>query len=466
MRPILGTTTFGVAALVAGLCAAPSQAATVELARDISVDYGGGWAAIDYRGARGEANHVVLVQVDQMTIRVTDTGAPITPGRGCRALDAHSADCSVAGLRGYNGLIGAEVRAGDEDDTVDSRGPGLSGSGGPGDDTLQSSSLATGTLDGGDGHDTLLGGTNEDTFVDADADADLLDGREGGATVSYASHTAPVHVDLADPRPDGEDDTLRSITGVIGGRGADVLRGDDEFSRLAGGPGDDRLLGRGGDDFLEGGSGNDRIAAQAGGDYVSGGPGDDLLTGGDGDDSLDGGRGRDRLRGGEGQDGLLAGSAWCGAGEFDYVRPSRNDYVDRDCEQMDFFLPIRKGEFADIKAVMAEPYPSVRGGSATFRVQCPALDTDGYPDPVALRGALRLRGADGQLIGAGRIPAAGRRCADRGGADARSELPWVRVTARLNPAGRALLRRPGQAQVTVAFSGRNVPPIPWRIRLG
>src|SRR4051794_37915676 len=110
-----------------------AAAATVELARKTAVSYGDGWAGIDYWAAPGEVNRVVLDQVDGMTIRVADAGAVISPGRGCRALDAHAAQCSVAGMRGYNGLIGANVRAGDMDDIVDSRGPGLSGSGGPGD---------------------------------------------------------------------------------------------------------------------------------------------------------------------------------------------------------------------------------------------------------------------------------------------------------------------------------------------
>ena len=54
----------------------------------------------------------------------------------------------------------------------------------------------------------LLGGTDRDTLIDGDrsraADSDILDGREGGAVVSYAARTAPVNVDLVDPGPDGE----------------------------------------------------------------------------------------------------------------------------------------------------------------------------------------------------------------------------------------------------------------------
>jgi len=136
--------------------------------------------------------------------------------------------------------------------------------GGRGDDLLASSSIAAGILNGGGGRDTLLGGTNRDTLIDGDAsgaaDSDVLDGREQGAIVSYASRTAPVLVDLDDPGGDGEageGDVLRSITGAIGGRGADVLRGDRGGNSLDGGPGSDRLYGLGDDDSLAGGGGDD-----------------------------------------------------------------------------------------------------------------------------------------------------------------------------------------------------------------
>ena len=100
-------------------------------------------------------------------------------------------------------------------------------------------------LDGGGGRDTLLGGANSDVLIDGDAsgaaDADILDGREGGAEVSYAARTEPVRVDLArsvagEP---GEGDVIRSISGIIGGAGADDLRGDGNVNGLVGGAGDD-----------------------------------------------------------------------------------------------------------------------------------------------------------------------------------------------------------------------------------
>jgi Ca2+-binding RTX toxin-like protein len=415
---------------------------------------------------------VVLSQIDGMTIGVTDSGAVIAPGRGCRSVDAHAASCSVAGLSGYNGLIGATVQAGDMDDIVDSQGPGLSGTGGPGGDTLSSSSVVAGSLDGGSGRDTLLGGSNTDILSDGDqsgrVDSDVLDGREGGAVVSYASRTAPVRVDLDDPGPDGEageGDILRSVRGVTGGHGADHLVGDGGPNWLTGGPGADRLYGRGGDDYLDGGRGPDRLIAKDGDDILLGGSGRDVAQGGDGLDSLDGGAGRDRLRGGRGQDFLASGSAWCGHGP-DSARPAAGDYVAPDCEDVGFALPLRKGDYADAKSVTARPYPVRQGATAlVFRVQCPHTETDGYPDGIEMRGRLRLSTSDGRLLGTGRIPEDGEACGGLGFYEDSSELPWIRIRATLTPAGRAVLQGRRSTRVTVHFVGQNVPPVPWVIRI-
>ena len=459
----------GASACVA-LVPAASPAATVELAARSAEPFGSGWASIDYRAAPGEANRVVLTKVDDFTIRVDDPGAAITAGQGCRTLDAHSAECTVAGLPDTNGLIAANVFAGDLDDTVESRGPGLSGNGGPGDDRLESSSIVAGSLDGGGGRDTLLGGTNRDTLTDGDtsgaADADVLDGARRRRDHSYASRIAPVRVDISDPGPDGEPgegDTIRGATGITGGGGADVLRGDRRPNLLSGGAGDDVISGGGGDDFIEGGDGADRLLGQAGADFAAGNRGDDELLGGTGGDLLDGGRGGDRLRGGAGQDLLRSGASRCGGGS-DAVTPARNDFVARDCEQGRFDLRIGKSEIADQKGVTARPYPSVRDGVLVFRVQCPYRDLDGSPTPLALRGSVRIRGANGRLLGAGRVPRSGARCA-RSRVEGASRLPIVRVRAALNATGRAELARRGTTRLRIRFAGRNVPPVPWTISL-
>jgi hypothetical protein len=446
--------------LMPGVCAA----STVSLADRSPVDYGSGWASVAYRAAPGEANHVLLTTVDELTVRVTDPNAVITVGRACRSIDAHTAECSVAGL-GLNGLIGAQVEAGDLNDVVESRGPGLSANGGRGDDLLESSSIAAGILNGGGGRDTLLGGTNRDTLIDGDAggaaDSDVLDGREQGAIVSYASRTAPVLVDLDDPGGDGEageGDVLRSITGAIGGRGADVLRGDRGGNSLDGGPGSDRLYGLGGDDSLAGGGGDDRVAGLGGDDFIRGQAGRDALDGGSGRDFVDGGAGRDALRGDDGADSLTSGSAHCGDG-VDEVQPAARDYVARDCETARFGLRVTRREFADSKRIALVPYPvAVDRSTVTFKLECPYLSLDGESDPVTLQGRVTLRSDGGMLLARARLPDP---C---GNARFGSPVPTLKVRVPLSSTGRRLLR--GRARiVTVAFAGRNVPPVPWRIRL-
>jgi hypothetical protein len=121
---------------------------------------------------------------------------------------------------------------------------------------------------------------------------------------------------------------------VRGGRGSDLIFGDDGNDNLEGNHGDDSIFGGDGQDRIDGGSGNDQLFGNDGNDNISGGFGDDMifggegeddlrdwfgddaLIGGDGDDSIRdwfgdnlivGGRGGDELRGGWGSDLLIAG---------------------------------------------------------------------------------------------------------------------------------------------------------------
>ena len=73
--------------------------------------------------------------------------------------------------------------------------------------------------------------------------------------------------------------------------------------------GSDTLEGAGGDDFLEGGAGMDRLAGGDGNDQLFGGAGDDELNGDSNDDILDGGAGADKLRGGPGNDVYVVDNA-------------------------------------------------------------------------------------------------------------------------------------------------------------
>jgi Ca2+-binding RTX toxin-like protein len=158
-----------------------------------------------------------------------------------------------------------------------------------------------GVIEGGGGNDTLDGGGGSDIIV----------GGEGLDTLTYASRTNPVTVDLqaGSGGEAGEADTIApDVEAVTGGSGNDTISGNDAVNILTGGPGNDTIDGRGGDDQLFGGTGNDTLSGGAGSDTINGGQGDDNLQGGTEADSLFGDEGNDQLDGGPGADKLTGGA--------------------------------------------------------------------------------------------------------------------------------------------------------------
>ncbi|WP_285907462.1 FecR domain-containing protein [Pseudodesulfovibrio pelocollis] len=117
---------------------------------------------------------------------------------------------------------------------------------------------------GGAGNDTITGGTGNDT-IQGGAGADNLSGGTGGFnTLSYASSTAGVNINLAANTASGghaQGDTLALGTfhGVIGSAYADSLTGSENAERFEGGAGNDLIIGGGGADTIYGGAGNDTI---------------------------------------------------------------------------------------------------------------------------------------------------------------------------------------------------------------
>ena len=120
-------------------------------------------------------------------------------------------------------------------------------------------------INGGEGSDSLTGGTGNDT-IDGGAGDDLMWGWRGN--------------DL-----------------LIGRDGADSIYGQDGNDSLSGGAGHDQLYGGNHNDVLLGGDGNDKLY---------GGAGNDLALGEEGDDTVDGGAGsRDTLVGGSGHNRVV-----------------------------------------------------------------------------------------------------------------------------------------------------------------
>lgn len=152
--------------------------------------------------------------------------------------------------------------------------------GGAGDDVVR----------GGDGEDTLKGGVGND-ILEGDNDADLIDGNDGNDKL----------------RGHGGNDTLVGSAGedsVFGGGGHDLLNGGAGDDVLAGMNGADRINAGAGNDHTNGGRGHDTVTGGAGRDTLFGREGNDVLLGGLGNDLINGWTDRDILYGGEGQDTL------------------------------------------------------------------------------------------------------------------------------------------------------------------
>jgi Ca2+-binding RTX toxin-like protein len=154
------------------------------------------------------------------------------------------------------------------------------------------------SLAGNGGNDTLNGGVSNDTLSGGDADDlliggqgnDLLGGGDGVDTADYSQHNGAVLVDLRIAAAQNTNaagiDTLSGIENVVGGKGNDLLNGNNVANVLEGGAGADELIGRGGNDNLLGDDGNDRIQGNAGDDTIAGGEGRDILFGGPGNDEF------------------------------------------------------------------------------------------------------------------------------------------------------------------------------------
>ncbi len=158
--------------------------------------------------------------------------------------------------------------------------PAFSFLGGNSVDNVTNSGSMIGTISLGNGNDTysgrfgtvtgqILGGGGNDTFVSG-VGAEYFDGGEGLDTVSYASASVRLVVDLVNGALTRGSlalgDTLVSIEGVITGNKADILRGNDADNMLNGAAGTDVLTGAAGADTLIGGGGADSLTGGSGAD--------------------------------------------------------------------------------------------------------------------------------------------------------------------------------------------------------
>lgn len=142
-----------------------------------------------------------------------------------------------------------------------------------------------GSIEGGDGADTLIGGGGAeslygdegadrifagagDDFVEGGDGGDALDGGGGFDTISYYESLASVRIDLAAGTAiaGGNTDKIRNFEQVIGSRSNDIIIGSATADVVLGANGDDVIDGGGGDDILLGNGGTDVLSGRAGRD--------------------------------------------------------------------------------------------------------------------------------------------------------------------------------------------------------
>jgi Ca2+-binding RTX toxin-like protein len=203
-----------------------------------------------------------------------------------------------------------------------------------GDDIVDASAVGTGgvplVLDGGSGHDILLGSAGADTLLGGDNDdvllgnggVDVMDGGLGDNTsIQDGGNVTSGIVSIFGDDQDNPLTISRDVSGALFSNGVPIpgatlantflLRifgwgGNDTITldqtngmlpvaMIFGGAGLDTISGGAAGDFLFGGAGNDTLLGSGGTDLLFGGADNDSLTGGDADDQVFGEADADRM---------------------------------------------------------------------------------------------------------------------------------------------------------------------------
>jgi Ca2+-binding RTX toxin-like protein len=345
---------------------------------------------------------------------------------------ANTADIQVFGLGGNdtisldeaNGALPrAELFGGDGNDTVQGGSSGDQLFGQAGNDTL-SGRGGVDLLFGGDGNDVLTGGDADDQmFGQAGNDrmiwnpGDDTDLHEGGAGIdtsevnggngaeqfTLTANGSRVRFDRLDPAPFAIDiGTTENLVLNMNG-------GNDSFSATGnlaalisvtvdGGAGDDSIRGSNGSDVLLGGDGNDFIDGQQGADVAFLGAGDDVFQWdpGDGSDVVEGQAGRDSM--------LFNGSA--GNEVFNLSANGQRALFTRDLANI--VMDLNDVERVDVRALGGVDNLVVNDLAATDvrEIDVDLAETTAAADSVLLQGRatgtdFSFRNGDGGLIATG-----------------------------------------------------------------
>lgn len=297
---------------------------SVAAAHAATVSFGAGAQATTLRvfAAPGEAN-AVTVTADGTGTTVNDAGgAAPTPGAGCNRVAG-----SMTGIRCQGTPTALLLSADDMDDTVENQtslpseiygGDGVDTlTGGSGNDRIVTRGMFTDRVTCGGGDDTVLGDTTDLIASDCehvDRGSGMVD-TPPATTTPPGTTPAPGAPPSTAPSPSSPPDTVVPILepGACavpkrGTKGADLLTGTAGSDLLLGMGGKDRMTGSGGNDCLYGGGGNDVVRGGAGNDFLKGEAGDDRLDGNEGDDGLAGDAGQDTINGSAGNDTMSGGS--------------------------------------------------------------------------------------------------------------------------------------------------------------
>ncbi|MDK9693206.1 MAG: hypothetical protein OEL19_03015 [Sulfurimonas sp.] len=232
---------------------------------------------------------------------IIDGGAGNDTLIGGDGIDTLSYATATAGINVSLAVATAQVTGGSGSDTV-SQFENLTGS--DYNDSLTGDGLAN-TLNGGVGNDFINGAGGNDVInggggndiVNGAGGNDKLIGGAGTDTLTYATATAAVNVNLsitaAQATGGSGTDTISLFENLTGSNYHDTLTGNTVANTLIGGAGNDYMDGGAGNDILLGGDGNDSLLGGAGNDSLTGSGGGDVLTGGAGNDNISGGAGAD-----------------------------------------------------------------------------------------------------------------------------------------------------------------------------
>ena len=261
-------------------------------------DDGTGRDWLDFNGVYTAPTLVTLSYPFPGGVSLSASGFYYSSGNTGHSLVVNGLIENVRGSDGNDSIVGNEannILYGDQ--TAAGAGRSDTISGGDGADTLYGGAGGD-TLSGDNGRDWLLGGTGADTIsggagldtVSGGAGADSMSGGANvGDTVSYATSTAAVRVNLTfgdtttGSGGDAAGDRINGFMDVVGSAFADVLR-DTVSGTVAFGGNDNTFYGGMGRDTLYMGGGDDRAFGGAAADLLYGGLGADTLTGGSGAD--------------------------------------------------------------------------------------------------------------------------------------------------------------------------------------